>query len=333
MLNAILVLVSFVMTLINIITSEHVLAVVTFVFAVLCIVNFFLSIWMKKIDMVAYVLFAVEVFALMAFFIVTGIPNGFSILWSLFVPCFAMIVFGAKTGVIFSLIQLAFIILMFWTPVGEAVLQYQYTEEFMLRFPIVYITCMITGLFIELIRQETQRQLIESEEKYIKLYRHDALTGVYNRYGFYEDINEKLRNGDLSQLAGCLILDIDDFKKINDLYGHAIGDEILKHVASAMQEVFCEHTVYCRWGGEEFAAFLTCEHDHLEYAERLRQRIEQQEYEIDGVKIKVTVSIGLCLTKSADNFPVDRHMIIADNCLYRAKREGKNRVICEKLYL
>ena len=80
-------------------------------------------------------------------------------------------------------------IFFFWTPLGRSVLMYEYTKEFMLRFPFVYVAFYIITLFIETSRSETRKQLASLEKKYEYLYRHDELTGILNRYGFYEALN------------------------------------------------------------------------------------------------------------------------------------------------
>lgn len=135
------------------------------------------------------VLFEVETLALIAFFFISGIPNGFSAQWICLIPSFALLVFGTKKGTIFSATAFAMEIFFFWTPLGRSVLMYEYTKEFMLRFPFVYVAFYIITLFIETSRSETRKQLASLEKKYEYLYRHDELTGILNRYGFYEALN------------------------------------------------------------------------------------------------------------------------------------------------
>ena len=127
--------------------------------------------------------------------------------------------------------------------------------------------------------------------------------------------------------VGYLILDIDNFKTVNDQYGHQAGDEILKMILKIMKETFCEHTIYCRWGGEEFTAFLHCQHDYLEYVEKLRHNIDKAVLCYGDHNIHVTVSIGLCVAKNMSQHELRKLELLSDDCLYKAKQGGKNKVV------
>lgn len=188
-LNGLLALVALFMTVINIFTAEYVLMTVTFVFSLVCVLNIILCLRTGSIKTWLMVLFEVETLALIAFFFISGIPNGFSAQWICLIPSFALLIFGTKKGTIFSATAFAMEIFFFWTPLGRSVLMYEYTKEFMLRFPFVYVAFYIITLFIETSRSEIRKQLASLEKKYEYLYRHDELTGMLNRYGFYEALN------------------------------------------------------------------------------------------------------------------------------------------------
>lgn len=197
---------------------------------------------------------------------------------------------------------------------------------FMLRFPFLFIACYMLALFVEVVRAQTQKQLLESEQKYFNLYRHDALTGLYNRYGFNAAVDADY-NDPKSEKVAMMILDIDDFKHINDQYGHNNGDIVLKGIAQIIRKSFCEQAYYCRWGGEEFTVYFHCEQDYKEAAERLRRFVEEAEFKSDDLVMKVTISIGLCISNTMENVSIATLVNKADQCLYMAKDKGKNCVV------
>jgi diguanylate cyclase (GGDEF)-like protein len=155
----------------------------------------------------------------------------------------------------------------------------------------------------------------------------DALTGVYNRHWMSRAFPRALQRCALNkQPFAVMVVDIDHFKKINDTYGHLVGDLALKAVAKCMAENLRPHDLLARYGGEEFAVLLT-EAD-LEgakiVAERLRSKIAAAEIRSNDVSFHVTLSIGITPTQHDDKL---EHLIHeADQALYRAKQNGRNRV-------
>ncbi|WP_457572412.1 diguanylate cyclase [Desulfovulcanus sp.] len=159
----------------------------------------------------------------------------------------------------------------------------------------------------------------------------DFLTGLYNRRYFF-DFGQKLfasaKRENLS--LTCAMIDIDHFKKVNDTYGHKVGDLVLQHVASTIKNRMRGTDIIARLGGEEFCilAVNLKENDAKRVFEELRQTIEKSPLEIDGgQKIKVTISIGV-VTELADN--LENMVNKADALLYEAKNRGRNKVIVNK---
>ena len=153
----------------------------------------------------------------------------------------------------------------------------------------------------------------------------DDLTRLFNRRHFDFEFNREFKrikryNNDLS----IAILDIDFFKNINDTYGHLCGDYILKEVAYIIKDNFRQTDIVCRYGGEEFAVILT--ETPKETAniplERLRKRIEGNDFFYKNQKIKLTVSIGV--TSDTDCDTSDEMFDKADKALYKAKSSGRN---------
>lgn len=157
----------------------------------------------------------------------------------------------------------------------------------------------------------------------------DPLTKLLNRRAFHEIISREYAIAKrVSRPFALLMFDLDKFKLINDNYGHDIGDQILTGVANIASQTLREADVICRWGGEEFIAFLpgTDEKGATHIAERLRDTIQNFSVDFHSQKIGTTVSIGVaCFPRDGDS--PDFLIKAADEALYEAKRNGRNRVV------
>ena len=124
------------------------------------------------------------------------------------------------------------------------------------------------------------------------------------------------------------MLDIDHFKKINDVHGHLAGDHVLKEVARLIQQRIRRDEVLARYGGEEFAVILpeTTLEGARALAEGLRERIDQSRFVFQGEVIHVSMSIGVAILQDSDRTSMDL-IKRADEKLYEAKRGGRNRVV------
>jgi diguanylate cyclase (GGDEF)-like protein len=161
----------------------------------------------------------------------------------------------------------------------------------------------------------------------------DTLTGLYNRWYVIEkidtELNRALRHGSPMSL---LMLDIDHFKRINDTWGHAAGDEVLKSVGKMLRESCRVYDVPGRYGGEEFCIVLpeTRMGNTAAVAERIRQRFESTHLPCgDGESVVITASIGIAgMDESASNDILSPAALIdrADRALYSAKSRGRNRI-------
>lgn len=147
---------------------------------------------------------------------------------------------------------------------------------------------------------------------------HDALTGLANR-GFFDNLQQILK-GDLP--LTLFLLDVDYFKNFNDTYGHKVGDQVLKKVASALQKSFRSQDFVMRIGGDEFAAVIT--HVTLEQRSVLDQKIsfinQYLSDTTDGLPV-VTLSIGAAFS---DQGFTDNLYVLADKALYYVKENGRN---------
>ena len=163
----------------------------------------------------------------------------------------------------------------------------------------------------------------------------DALTGFYNRSQLEERIKQEVANAKRQHAPLCGIMtDIDYFKKVNDTYGHATGDLVLKTIAKVIRGQLREYDIAGRYGGEEFSLLLpfTNINEAQMVAERLRRTIENTVIDISKVNnendvktIQITLSLGVYQIKESDS-DVDL-MKKADKALYQAKNTGRNRVV------
>jgi diguanylate cyclase (GGDEF)-like protein len=153
----------------------------------------------------------------------------------------------------------------------------------------------------------------------------DPLTRLANRRHL-TSVKFKLMRKIYSTL-GILLLDIDNFKKINDNYGHSFGDTVLCNVAQSITANTRTYDDAIRYGGEEFLVILyrTNKEDSLIIAERIRKKIEQITFD-EHPEVKITVSIGLTFFDTKKGDSLDEQIEKADRTLYQAKRKGKNRV-------
>ncbi len=155
----------------------------------------------------------------------------------------------------------------------------------------------------------------------------DALTGIHNRHWMAEVFPRALHRSALNQLpVSIMLVDIDHFKKINDSYGHLIGDLALKCVASCMATHLRPNDLLVRYGGEEFAILLSNTDSGAAkmLADRLRCIIAETEIQNDEATFNVTISIGV--TQAGEEQQLETLLNEADRALYLAKKQGRNRV-------
>ncbi|MBK6982804.1 MAG: GGDEF domain-containing protein [Betaproteobacteria bacterium] len=163
----------------------------------------------------------------------------------------------------------------------------------------------------------------------------DPLTGAYNRRFLDRRLAEEVASARRYHVPlSVLMVDVDHFKRVNDAHGHPVGDQALVALAAAIAREIRDTDYLTRYGGEEFLvmALHTPRAGALELAERLRRRIESREHVLAGhgggaVTLRLTVSIGVaCFGGRVDT--LERLVHVADENLYRAKSEGRNRVAC-----
>lgn len=159
-------------------------------------------------------------------------------------------------------------------------------------------------------------------DRYKQLSYKDSLTGLYNRRYFYEILEMEFKRARRNNISiSLLFIDVDNFKKINDTYGHKYGDHVLVKLANTLKKEIRDVDIISRWGGEEFIVLLndTDIDGSRVVAERLRVAVEKQKFQTD-----ITISIGV--TSSDGSISIEKIVSLADDALYKAK-EQKNMVI------
>ena len=185
--------------------------------------------------------------------------------------------------------------------------------------------------FVRLLPDEEQsnRDLFERSIR-------DRLTGAFNRSYFLEHVESVASNSLDSNLGlAILLVDLDDFKQVNDLNGHDAGDTVLKLAANVLRDGLEPQDLLARYGGEEFIAALIRPdlEGAINAAERIRQRLADTDIPLASATIRVTASIGLAFTPFAAGVIACSTLISsADVLLYQAKKLGKNRVIGQRFH-
>lgn len=156
---------------------------------------------------------------------------------------------------------------------------------------------------------------------------HDIMTGIFNRRYFFDVINTTFTNDAKFELY-ILMIDIDHFKKINDQYGHAVGDEALKHITRIVADELDDSMVFARLGGEEFVIALQSKDSNFvnQLAERIRLKVQNEPVVSESQVFHCSLSMGV--SKNSNKFNnLDSLMIAADEALYTAKSSGRNQTI------
>lgn len=193
-----------------------------------------------------------------------------------------------------------------------------------MRNAVITIVILLILAFLHTIRVEKNRRKLMYQSE------HDGLTGLLNRRVFDRELKERLQVARLKQEEmSLLLLDVDHFKKYNDLYGHVAGDRCLKEVAKVLRLIGDKHGIVTRYGGEEFAIiFKGTASDTLEIAEKIRTNV----YSL-GIKhqknppfYNVTVSLGIVTLVPNEEETSATVIEYADQALYQSKIHGRNQV-------
>jgi diguanylate cyclase (GGDEF)-like protein len=269
------------------------------------------------------------------------------ILWTYTYPLLSIFLFGTRIGTLWSIILLACVFTLMH--IGT-----EYSLGYSTRYLMTFVLIMVITSRLEYERQSyirrTQRQRaalekerealkkevhrrVELEQQLIKQANVDGLTGLYNRRCFWNEAKESIAVAKRYNIPLTFaLIDIDDFKLLNDKYGHLAGDTVLADFAQLCRRHLRSTDIYGRVGGEEFAVLLL--HTELEEAqlvmERFREIVSLHSCEVDRQSLQITISVGLCCL-DAQQMDLEQAYNSADLALYQAKAYGRNQVVQHQL--
>lgn len=214
--------------------------------------------------------------------------------------------------------------IIFFMPEGLEV----FSNIALIRLVTFVITAVVLYIFII---QDRRRRLLE--EKYEKLAGEDSLTKLRNKRKFFEIVEVKSKNATSRQFLA--MLDLDHFKKVNDTFGHIVGDKILSAIGEILKKYESDNVMIARYGGEEFIMYI--EHENpskvIELINNIRKEIRSSLFAIgQGNSIKMTVSVGIA--EIENNLTFTEAVQLADKYLYKAKEKGRDCIIfnnCQKI--
>ncbi len=178
-------------------------------------------------------------------------------------------------------------------------------------------------------RMRAGQRILDLESRLTHLANSDLLTGLPTRRVFESMVVKEWSRARRYRLPlSCVIFDIDYFKRINDVHGHAAGDEVLREVGRVFADSVRKSDIICRYGGEEFCAVLpeTSIEQARQWAEILRQRIGEMDIILESAVVNVTASLGVAEVL-AEMEDMDQLVEMADHCLLEAKSKGRNQVV------
>ncbi len=299
--------------------SGVVLATMSLLFAVLQMRD-------RRFSVVLSAIYFCYILVLSTGFILTSGEQDFSLMWLMIFPYVAWLVFNEVMALLFSALLLAITLVLLFFPIEGVFFRIAYESDFKHNFVAIMCFVFVSALLSDLIRMKTRQKLLAITAKLRKRAYEDSLTGIGNRH----DFEQFLENGDAqcAEEVYYAVVDIDYFKLINDSWGHATGDEVLKAIGDVLRNSIRDCDKVFRWGGDEFLIVLDrMPAGHFEkYLNRIRENVEEMQYTPDDtVRISLTASIGG--TRGRRNEPSGGCIRRADECLYEAKRKGRNRVV------
>ena len=180
---------------------------------------------------------------------------------------------------------------------------------------------------------DLQKELLETNKRLELLSITDGLTKLHNHRYFQDELARAFEESQrYARPLSLAMIDLDFFKKINDTYGHAVGDDVLKQAAALFRNSVRSTDLVARYGGEEFAVMMpeTTLQDSIAFAEKIRQLIETTALQTQAGPVQATVSIGIASVPHSRIHTAKELIVSADRALYRAKRGGRNQVQAEK---
>lgn len=200
---------------------------------------------------------------------------------------------------------------------------------YIFNFALIIISLIFLSKLLKILNAMAYIDILEKQERLQIAANKDPLTGLYNRRGFENTVCEKIINCDGG--SSIVVGDLDDFKRINDDFGHMAGDEVLKIVSNIIKSNIRKDDYACRWGGEEFLiALLNTDFKNSEFVlNRLREKIHRYKFKFDLIETRTSITFGFVYARMTQQIDIILAIQKADKLLYMGKRSGKNCVIAE----
>jgi diguanylate cyclase (GGDEF) domain len=295
-------------------------------FLIVSILTFVLLKNIKQMKNISYIISAYELFALLGFILITAQYQTVTLLLFSSVMLMTLAVFITPNKLVFSqliTVLLSLVFFLFQANHIEGIDSSLYFK--IVSYDIIFILyCNIGAYFTNFYKR---KQFTDSKEL-LKMSVTDSLTGIYNRTKFNDELNTWITSSKKHATPLSLVmLDIDDFKRVNDLYGHLVGDVILKNLTAMIKNSIRSTDIFARWGGEEFTILLpnTDLQRAMEIMEQMRIQIQDNNF---YKAQNVTCSFGLVSLE--ENETAESLLQRVDQLLYDAKNCGKNIVVWEK---
>jgi diguanylate cyclase (GGDEF)-like protein len=258
-------------------------------------------------------------FALMIYLVYAGGVENTGPLWIYCLPPMALYMRGLKRGLFeLSIFILIIIYILFYNHIN---IEAEYTYTFKLRIILSFLLVTFITAVYGYSREKSSKKMVKMQKDLEFFLRRDELTGLYNRRG-YQDKIYSIQN----TYGAILMCDIDYFKKINDTYGHDVGDFTIQEVSKCIRDNLRKDDVAVRWGGEEFFVFLSEVNMKNAYivSEKLRESVENLSIKYsDGMVLNTTISIGIAPIN--DTLSLEQAIKNADSAMYTSKADGRNK--------
>ena len=265
-------------------------------------------------------LLSVAVTAIMLLFLVSVEGRAYSLVWATIILPFSFFLLGRLGGTLLSSVTLFVCIYLVHIQIESGV-PITLTKGALLNVIEAAIVQLLLFRFYEGTRQTTFEQLRAEHQESKRLSETDYLTGAYNRSKFILLANSLLAGNDADKHC-IVILDLDDFKQINDIYGHDMGDTVLKMFTVTLRENTRDEDIIARWGGEEFVLLL--KNVSVSQANGCINNLLSVVQALTTVGTTISFSAGITQCNRAKT--IDDLIKTADEALYEAKRDGKGRV-------
>ena len=209
--------------------------------------------------------------------------------------------------------------------VSEVFIDRVYLFNIILTFCFLWVVALLFSLEVYYMQHHLESENTSLEQ----LANYDPLTKLMNRRSMDIYLRDAIERAEQKGEMLCIIMtDIDDFKKINDTYGHAAGDIVLEEVSGIILEDVRDEDCVCRWGGEEILILIRSAQDTAaNVAQRICKDIAASRIDIGEEKIAITMTLGV--TQYRENDSVDTIVERADRSMYKGKKNGKNQVVCD----